>query len=377
MEDSAAPAADGVAEWQVAGLYDPASPTAADRLGLLEYLTSLGATVEEMVEADHAGWLPGVAGHLVRRRGRTLLTPEETAERAGMDLETLARVARTSGLPAIAPGRPMFLESDVETFEVFLLGGAMFGEEVTLQFSRVIGASLSAIADAAMSTFSLSVQRQLDRAHAGELEQARAVAGASELLVEQVPHVIESLFFHHVEAASRRTQAAAGATTELLELSVGFLDLVGSTILTQELPADELGAAITEFEQTATLLVGGHDGRVVKTIGDEVMFVSGDASDACVIALELRDHVERHPVLPSLRGGIAVGGLVRGYGDYYGPIVNIAARAVKLADPGAILVTDEVCRRVADADGLRFEPAGERELRGFAQPVTLHVVERA
>src|SRR5450759_5163983 len=70
------------------------------------------------------------------------------------------------------------------------------------------------------------------------------------------------------------------------------------------------------------------------------MFVTIDAHAACTVALELAERVERHAVLPRLRGGLAAGPLVRGYGDYYGPIVNTAARAAKFAAPGSVLVTD-------------------------------------
>jgi class 3 adenylate cyclase len=61
---------------------------------------------------------------------------------------------------------------------------------------------------------------------------------------------------------------------------------------------------------------------------------------------------------------------VRGYGDYYGPVVNTAARATKLADAGSILVTAAVRDRVA-RPGLSFESVGERELRGIDARVEL------
>jgi adenylate cyclase len=106
------------------------------------------------------------------------------------------------------------------------------------------------------------------------------------------------------------------------------------------------------------------------------MFVTTDATAACTVALELAERVERHAVLSRLRGGLAAGPLVRGYGDYYGPIVNTAARAAKLADPGTVLVTD-VVRDRAQSDELSFEPFGEHVLRGFDASVALFELERA
>jgi adenylate cyclase len=186
--------------------------------------------------------------------------------------------------------------------------------------------------------------------------------------------LLGTLFLHHCEAAGRRTQATG--TLDTSDLTVGFLDLVGSTMLAEQFPPSELGALISEFEQDATELVSGTDGRVVKMIGDEVMFVTADAGAACGLALELAERVERHAVLPRLRGGLAAGALVRGYGDYYGPIVNTAARAAKVAEPGSIVVTQAVRER-ADAAPVSFTPLGDHVLRGFDGSVSLYRLERA
>jgi len=50
---------------------------------------------------------------------------------------------------------------------------------------------------------------------------------------------------------------------------------------------------------------------------------------------------------------------------------------VKLADPGVLLVTDALRERVGDEAGMRFDPAGERRLRGFVDPITVFALERA
>jgi class 3 adenylate cyclase len=65
--------------------------------------------------------------------------------------------------------------------------------------------------------------------------------------------------------------------------------------------------------------------------------------------------------------------VVRG-GDYYGPIVNLAARIAEQAVPDELLVTPELVAR-ARRPGLRFEPAGKRMLKGFDAPVGLMTVE--
>ena len=92
-------------------------------------------------------------------------------------------------------------------------------------------------------------------------------------------------------------------------MCVGFLDLVGSTALALRL-ASELGAVLTEFEHTAADTITAGGGRVVKLIGDEVMYVAADESAALHIALNVIAMVSEHPCVPPVRGGVAAGGVL-------------------------------------------------------------------
>ena len=363
---------DDARAWQAAGLYDPDTPIAEDRLGVLRFLTARGATLEELRAAAARDGLPALATALYQRRAR--LTPREVAARAGQPLEFVLAVVRAWGLGDAEPDAPRLLDSDVHSVELAGVATELFGLEAVLQFARVLGDALTRVAEAAMTNFGQNVTPALDAAGAGELARAQVNDAASGLLFEQVPGLIANVFFHATEAAVRRTTLAGAAATS--ELTVGFVDLVGSAALAERLSAVELGVVISAFERDATERIARDDGQVVKMIGDEVMFVTFDAGAACLTALDLADRVASDPVLPQLRGGLAAGGLVRGYGDFYGPVVNTAARAVKLAAPGEVWVTDEVRRR-ADGAPVTFDPLGEYALRGFTNEVALYRVRRS
>jgi adenylate cyclase len=164
---------------------------------------------------------------------------------------------------------------------------------------------------------------------------------------------------------------------ETQRLAVGFVDLVGSTALARALTTAQLGAALTEFEETAADCVVGHGGRVVKLIGDEIMFVVGDPVAACAIALDIVDALEHHAVLPRVRGGLAVGDVLTLGGDCFGPVVNLAARVVKQADPGGVVVDLEIRRLVSGASSnYRFDTIGERTPVGFDVAPELLAVTR-
>jgi adenylate cyclase len=361
---------DDAAGWATLGLYDPDACFADDRLATLRYLTERGATTDDLQAGVAAGNLPSVMAELARRRpGATL---DELADRHGVSLPQARQLLRAAGLGDPAPDDASFVDADVDTFRLGAAAVELFGLESTLQTTRVIGASLANIADAAVTNFGQTVGA--DGAPPGrELALAEAAELANTLLYEAVPAVLGALFVHHADAASRRALVTGSAETS--DLTVGFLDLVGSTGLAERLSAGGLGRAISGFERDATEQLTACDGRVVKTIGDEVMFVGTDAAQACHVALDLAAQVADDAVLPRLRGALAAGPLVRGYGDYYGPIVTTAARAVKLAEPGDVLVTAEVRRR-AESPALAFESVGEHRLRGFDQPVALFRVQR-
>ena len=274
-----------------------------------------------------------------------------------------------------APDERLFSREDAEVFANFATGDVFFGERPMLQFIRVIGASLARIAEAAVALFLANVQRPIVERHAGELALAEANLRAIQAL-EAIPHGVRTILRAHMETAIRRLRAAQREELmpDTVQVTVGFVDLVGYTRLSGQLDARALGTLVERFEAFASDTVAARDGRVVKLIGDEVMFVAVDAAAACDIALTL---VERFAVDPSVtpRGGLALGSVLMRSGDYYGPVVNLASRIADLAVPREVLVTADVVEHVG-TDRFRFEPAGRRALKGFDEPVALHAAAR-
>jgi adenylate cyclase len=156
------------------------------------------------------------------------------------------------------------------------------------------------------------------------------------------------------------------------QLAVGFLDLVDSTGLAQQLPFSELGAVMSAFERDTSDAVVRHGGRVIKLIGDEIMFATADASSACAAAVEMCAAMADHPVLRGLHGGIAAGAVLVREGDCFGPVVNLAARLTKRAGANEVVV-DQTVASALDHDGgpLRAEPLGEVTVAGLAEPVAV------
>src|SRR3712207_2386428 len=141
----------------------------------------------------------------------------------------------------------------------------------------------------------------------------------------------------HLAANADRLLATPAGQGDRRELAVGFADLVGYTSRSRGMGGRELGAMVEDFESIATEVIAQHRGRVVKTVGDGVLFTAATAVDAVEIGLRLPeawDTEER----PPLRVGAAFGVVLTRLGDVYSPVVNLASRLTSLARPGTVLV---------------------------------------
>jgi adenylate cyclase len=362
-----------LAAYQAAGLYDPDTPGASDRRTLLEHLEARGVSIEQMLAADAIGSLHAASTD-IRIRPGPVMSAETLAAKIGVTPDLLRRITLAAGL-AIDEGD--YRDSDAETFGLFASGAGVFGEEATLQFTRAVGSSMARVADAAISLFLVNVEGPIVQQGGDSTALAEAAESAVDAL-DVVPSLMAGLFRLHMQAAINRQRIAGDSSCEpgLFRLAVGFVDLVGFTPYAQDVSFDELAGFVESFEARANDIVAARGGRVVKHIGDEVMFIDSDPGGACDIALELAETFGGEAgVVP--HAGIGFGPLVARGGDYYGPVVNLASRIAELAVPGEVLVTAAVEEAARDSDAaLAFEPAGRRSLKGFAEPVPLWSLTR-
>jgi adenylate cyclase len=366
----------GAAELEAAGVYDPAAPDAADRLALLEYLVEQGATVDDLVDAGPDG-LALLASRLALWGPGDRLTLDEAVARLGLDRASVLRTWRAAGFPEPEPDAKVFTPGDLSLFTVMQAGLDYLGEDVVVQIIRVLGAASARVAEASISAFMVNVAPQALEQDASGLALARANTGTIGL-IDALTHGFDTLVRHHIELGFRPAGPLEfDRDVDLVRRSIGFADLVGSTSWTQQLDFGTFSRALTEFENRASEIVVAHRGRLVKLIGDEVMFVTEHARDAADIALALIHEFADHAVLPPVRAGIATGEVVARDGDYSGAIVNLAARALSVAEPSTLLVDRATSAAVGDET--RFVVGAEQEhaLKGFDDPVPLAAVKRA
>jgi adenylate cyclase len=242
------------------------------------------------------------------------------------------------------------------------------GPEANDELFRILGSSLARVAEAAVSLYVQTIEPKLGPTMASpapDLEWVEHLAQTTTKAL-MMGDGMGAIFAHHLRDAIDRQRLAQAEVADptLFRLAVGFVDLVGFTPLSQHAEPSQLLSLIGAFEARAFEVASNHHGRIVKHIGDEVMFVALDARAGCAIAQELTaDHGEG--IEP--RGGVVFGDVISRHGDYYGPVVNLASRLAELSIPGEVLVDAPTAG--AGGDGFEFRPAGLRLLKGFDAPV--------
>lgn len=150
-----------------------------------------------------------------------------------------------------------------------------------------------------------------------------------------------------------------------LARGIGFADMVSFTTLSRKMNERTLAALVQRFEQRCAEIISAGGGRLIKTIGDEVMYMSESPEEGALIALALRRAILEDPELPKTRVGFVWGRVLPRLGDLYGPTVNLASRLVALAEPGGVLVDASTASVLEDDDRFILAAQPPQSVRGF------------
>jgi adenylate cyclase len=339
---------------------------------LRTYLRDSGATEDEIARATQEGWLPLLALDRMLMPGVARFDVAGVASAAGTDPDVAARIWRALGFPDVPPDATVFSDRDARAlrFAVERLQNSQGLSDLEHQV-RVVSSSLARLA-----SFEADV--------VGEALDALRATGADEetvamLLVDEADwqNITEIIDYTHRllfrAAVWRRLARPTGGPT--LDLAVGFADIAGYTELTEGLDEHALSDLLAGFELLAYDTAAAYNGRIVKTIGDEVMFV-GAPHEVAVIALTLAERAAAHPVVPDVRVGVAYGSVLARDGDYYGPVVNLASRITAKARRGTVLAARSMQLAVAADPDFTWRPLGSKRIRGIGD-VELFVLRRA
>ncbi|GGG43613.1 hypothetical protein GCM10011374_02470 [Kocuria dechangensis] len=329
----------------------------------------------------------------VRALERTLLGSErrlrrrEAARQGGLSLLSARKVWRALGFPNLTDEDVWFTDQDSEALRV--LSTMVVEEKVTEEAALSLVRSIGQMTDR-MVVWQVEALVEDMVVHGGMTD-----ATARRELLHLLPDLIEAVEKLLVYSWRRQMNAAVqrlamrverpdgstgtgpvaddGDTILPLARGVGFADLVSYTSLSRQMNERTLANLVQRFENRCAEVIAVGGGRLIKTIGDEVMFLAETPQGGAQISLALARAIRDDAELPQARVAFVWGRVLPRLGDLYGPTVNLASRLVALTEPGGVLVDASTAAVLAGDERFILIPQATRNVRGFGdvQPVAL------
>lgn len=318
-------------------------------------------------------------------------TAEEVAERAGVTLEQAKRLWRALGFPEVG-GEAIFGDRDVAALRMLtenLGNDALVDFDLAVNLTRGLGQTMARLSDWEIAALVHQAETRHGSAAAGEDADddseaavgvageggAAALAAATRVMVgfnDAFEQLMLYVWRRHLGAAVARLEAATSGELGTTQLTVGFADIVQFTALSNTLTEQKIGDLVELFESRCADVVAVQHGRVIKSLGDSVLFVNDDPIRAYDTAEGIINVIGRDPRMPDVRVGLASGSVVTRLGDVYGPPVNMAARLTAVARKNRIII-DETTAALLPADQFETRRLPARPVRGFGivEPVAV------
>jgi adenylate cyclase len=342
------------------------------RLELLRTLEAEGVGLEELRTAVQQGRLALLPIELVlHEREGPLRRQRDLAEELGLSLEFMAESRKAMGLPALDPDEPVVTEDEVElarNAKVLLDAGIDKGR--FLDLTRVMGQAMTNVAAAMTMTFGDALLRPGDTERDLGLRYAETLRNVGPLAGPALTQMLNLRMREQIrQAVINEADLQSGRLPGAQPVAVAFVDIVGFTRLGEEVPAEELGSLVGEFERSVEEAVEPPV-RLVKTIGDAAMLVAPQAQPLLDTTIGLVEESRTNGERPLLRGGVATGDALPRLGDWYGRPVNLASRLTEFARRGSVVASKEVHDAAPDRYAWSF--AGRHRFKGVRGDVEVY-----
>lgn len=287
------------------------------------------------------------------------LSPVQVAEESGISLEVARQRWRSLGFTAVPDDDVAFSQADVDALEATqeLVDRGLIDSASEAALVRTLGRSFARLAEWQLDLLGRAID--LDEMSVEEM------ADTMSEVVPMIENLQNYVWRRHVLAVASRQLLAPTTSGDEAVQAVGFADIVNYTRQSRSLRQEELERLVDQFEANALAIITDHGGRIIKTIGDEVLFVTDDAAEGARIGLELSEGHVRDEEFPELRVGMAYGPVLARLGDVYGPVVNLASRLTSLTRPGRVLIDREMAEALGDTEEFRLRRIRRTSVKGY------------
>jgi adenylate cyclase len=265
-------------------------------------------------------------------------------------------------------GATAFTKADREAISTLfaLVTAGKIDSHTAVRLTRAVGQTMARLADWQVATLTEFVE-ELEEAGRGTGSRLRTGLD----LIKNVQSPIEDLMMYawrrHLAAAVSRVEALGAADSDLhtVTLTIGFADLVSFTQLANGLGEEDLAELVEEFDSACADLVAAGGGRVIKMLGDSVLFAVNGPREGVDIAVDIVEQIGGDPLQPDVHVGIATGQVLMRLGDVFGPTVNLASRLTGVARRNRVICDTTTAEAVRGRADYAVRPLTERSVRGF------------
>jgi len=310
--------------------------------------------------------------------GKLRHTRVDVVQRAGVTREFSSRVWRAFGYPSMPDAEVAYTDDDVAALYRIrrLMDDGVLDEDGVIRLVRAFGQTMTRLAEWQVNL--LSGTPGADSQETPDPEAARTIQKIAEKHMGEFEPLVVHAWRRQLAAAGTRAIAAsatreAGSAAARPRIAVGFADMVSFTQMSRDLEELELARLVERFEETASDIVATCGGRLVKTLGDEVLFCADSPAVGGEIALSIASAIKDETEVPDVRVGVAHGPVLPLMGDLFGTTVNLAARLTSLARPGSVVIDEELAGRLEGEPGFAITRLVRRPVRGLGiiQPYVL------
>ena len=309
--------------------------------------------------------------------GAPTMTMREMAEELGVSIAEIDRFWTSCGFPKADPDTYMFTEQDAQAIAEWRqeFGEGALAPSTVTSLLRAQSYMADRLVLWQLEAIVTDFQERMDL----DDTSARLIALDKidqyiDLLQSQLGYAWRRQMAYLLLNTNREVEMREGKTAAPdsypLDRCMGFVDMVAYTRRSSTMSGAALADLVQSFEMACRDVITTRGGRVVKTLGDAVLFVADDLLVAADIVCAMVEFLNSRPEILPVRASLVHGRVVSRSGDIFGPPVNLASRLVDIAPRGQILMDAASAKQLQELDTKGFftvRTATTRDLQGLGE----------